>query len=63
MSGLQVRFIILAQGLADIGARAVRVDAVKLLPDPTTVSGRVSHNHSKLRKRLTESNAAVTLDM
>lgn len=63
-------FISLARRLVDIGIRAGRVDAVKLLPDPTTVS-RVSKFAEvvqdtlfpKLRNQVTESNAAVTLEM
>ena len=61
----------LARGLVDIGARSGRVDAAKLLPDPTTVSRNLTKHAEEfrdklipeLRNQLTESNAAVTLDM
>lgn len=60
----------LAQGLVDVGTSG-RVDTVTLLPDPTTVSRRLTKCAEEireklipeLRKQLTESNAAVTLDL
>lgn len=61
----------LAQGLIDIGARAGRVDAMQLLPDPTTISRRVTKYAEdirqsiipELREQMSEYNGAVTLDM
>lgn len=60
-----------AQGLIDVGARAGRVDAKQLLPDPTTVSRGVNtyaeevrqQTIPKLKTQLADSNGAVTLDM
>ena len=64
-------FKAIAQGLIDVGARSGRVDAVKLLPDPTTVSRNLTKNADDVREKLIpflrqqvdESNAACTLDM
>jgi len=61
----------LAQGLIDIGARAGRVDAAQLLPDPTTISHRVTKYAEvirqsiipELKEQLNEYNGAVTLDI
>lgn len=61
----------LAQGLIDVGVRAGHVDATQLLPDPTTVSRRVSKYAEdirqsiipELKQQLSEFNGAVTLDM
>ena len=64
-------FQAIAQGLIDVGARSGRVDAVKLLPDATTVSRNLKKCADDIREKLipilreqvTESNAAATLDM
>lgn len=65
-----VGFLELAQGLIDVGARAGRVDAQQLLPDPTTASRRLKKCAEdtrqsiipELQSQMTDCNGAVTLD-
>uniref|UniRef100_A0A3B3QQ95 HAT C-terminal dimerisation domain-containing protein n=1 Tax=Paramormyrops kingsleyae TaxID=1676925 RepID=A0A3B3QQ95_9TELE len=67
--GSGVGFLELAQGLINIGARAGKVDAQQILPNPTTVSHRLKKYAEdtrqsitpELRSQLTDSSLCVTL--